>query len=67
MSRNEGGEEEKLFVWVVLLSLKVAFLRRITVVREGISLVEDRVTGNTLQSDDMGIAERSTVIPFSSE
>ena len=31
------------------------------------SVGEDRVMGNTLQSDDMGIAERSTVIPFSSE
>ena len=67
MSRNEGGEEERLLVWTVLLSLKVAFLRRITVLREGMSVGENRMTGNTLQSDDMGIAERSTVIPFSSE
>ena len=67
MSRNEVGEEERLLVWTVLLSLKVALLQRITVVREGMSVCEDRVNGNTLQSDDTGIAERSTVIPFSSE
>ena len=37
MSRNEGGEEEELFVWRVSFSEKAAALSRITVVREGMS------------------------------
>ena len=36
-------------------------------VREGMSVGEDRVIGNTLQSDGMRIAECITVISFSSE
>ena len=36
-------------------------------VREGMSVGEDRVIGNTLQSDDTRIEECSTVILFSSE
>ena len=35
--------------------------------REGMSVCEDRVIGNTLQSDDMEIVECITVTPFSSE
>ena len=38
-----------------------------TVVREGMSVGEDEVIGNTLQSDGTRIAECETVIPFSSE
>ena len=37
------------------------------VVREGMSVGEDRVIGNTLHSDETRIAECSTVILFSSE
>ena len=55
MSRNEGGEEGELFVWIVFFSLKA--LWRSTVVREGMSVCENRVMGNTLQSDGMRITE----------
>ena len=41
MSRNERGEEEKLFVWMVFLYLKAQLWSRITVVREGMSVCED--------------------------
>ena len=41
--------------------------RRETVVREGMSVCEDRVIGSTLQSDGTKIAECITVTPFSSE
>ena len=51
MSRNEGGEEEELFVWMVFWHLKAYSFSRVTVVREGMSAGEDRVNGNTLQSD----------------
>ena len=38
MSRNEGEEEEELFVWRVFFFSKKAFnLSRVTVVREGMS------------------------------
>ena len=67
MSRNEGEEEEELFVWTVFLYLKVLFLLRVTVVREGMSVCEDRVMGNTLQSDGTRILECATVLSFSSE
>ena len=67
MSRNEGEEGETLFVWMVFFSEKAHSLPRVTVVREGMSACEDRVIGNTLQSDDSRIAECSTAIPFSSE
>ncbi len=36
-------------------------------VREGMSVCEDRMIGNTLQSDDTRIAECDIVTPFSSE
>ena len=67
MSRNEGEEEEGLFVWRVFFSEKAHPFLRVTVVREGMSVCEDRVIGNTLQSDGTRIAECATVIPFSSE
>ena len=35
--------------------------------REGMSVCEDEVIGNTLQSDDTGIVECTTVFSFSSE
>ena len=57
MSRNEGEEGEELFVWMVFWHLKAYFLSRETVVREGMSACEDRVKGNTLQSDDTRIVE----------
>ena len=36
-------------------------------VREGMSVCEDRVIANTLQSDDARILECTTATPFSSE
>ena len=51
MSRNEGEEEEILFVWMVLLHLKACLLSRATLVREGISVCDIEATGRTLQSD----------------
>ena len=67
MSRNEREEEEELLVWTVFFSLKAYSSLRVTVLRESMSVCEDRVIGNTLQSDDTRIAECKTVIPFSSE
>ena len=65
MSRNEGEEEEGLFVWRVFFSEKAHPFLRVTVVREGMSVGEDRVIGNTLQSDGARIVEYTT--PISSE
>ena len=62
MSRDEGEEEEGLFVWMVFLRLKAHLLVRVTVVREGMSVCEDEVIGNTLQSDVTRIAECITAI-----
>ena len=42
-------------------------LLRATVVREGMSVDEDRKTDITLQSDGTRIEECITVVPFSSE
>ena len=67
MSRNEGEEGEELLVLMVFFFEKAHPLRRVTVVREGMSICEDRVIGNTLQLDDARIEECPTVIPFSSE
>ena len=67
MSRNEEEEKETLFVWMFFFFAKANVLSRVTVVREGISVCEDRVIGNTLQSDVTRIAECKTVISFSSE
>ena len=61
MSRNEGEEEERHFVLTVILSAKAHFLQSTTVVREGMSVDEDRVMGNTLQSDVTRIIECTTV------
>ena len=65
MSRNEGDEGEELFVWMVVLYSKACSLSRVTVVREGMSVREERMIGNTLQSDDTREAECITA--FSSE
>ena len=64
MSRNEGEEEEKLFVWMVFLYLKASSLLRVTVVREGMPVCEDRVRGNTLKSDRTRILKCTIVSPF---
>ena len=61
MSRNEGEEEETLFVWMVFLYLIAFFLVRVTVVREGMSVCEDRVNGHTFQNNGTRIAECTTV------
>ena len=57
MSRNEGEEEEELFVWMVFLHWNASPLRRVTVVREGMSVCEGRVIGSTLQSDGTRVVE----------
>ena len=67
MSRNEGKEGEELFVWMVFLHLKARILSRETIVREGMSVCEDRMIGKTLQSDGTRIVECITVFSFSSE
>ena len=58
---NEGKEEDDLLVWMVFLVQKAHPLLRVTVVREGMSTIEDRVIGSTLQSDDTRIVECPTV------
>ena len=65
MSRNEREGEGELFVWTVFLHSNAQ--RRVTVVREGMSVCEDGVIGNTLQSDDTRTEECPTAIRFSSE
>ena len=65
ISRNEGEEEEGLLVWMVFLYLKALSLSRETVVREGMSVCEGRVIGDTLQSDDARKVE--CVTAYSSE
>ena len=67
MSRNEGEEEETLFVLTVFLYWNAYSLSRVTVMREGISVSKDGVNGNTLQNDRTRIAECTTVFPFSSK
>ena len=62
MSRNEGEEEEVLLVCTVFLFLKTVLLRRVTVVREGMSVGDDGVMGNTLKSDETRIVECVTAI-----
>ena len=57
MSRNEGEEEEELLVRTVSLYSKAYTLLRVTLVREGMSICEDRVIGNTFQSDDTRMTE----------
>ena len=65
MSRNEGKEGEELFVWMVFLHLKAHPLPRVTVVREGMSVGEDEVIGNTLQSDVTKLEECETILASS--
>ena len=60
MSRNQGEEEEGLFVWMVFFSLKAYSSSRVTVEREGKSVCEDGVIGNTLQSDGVSKTECTT-------
>ena len=67
MSRNEEEEEDGLFVLMDFLRLKAYPLKRVTVVREGMSACEKRVIGNTLQSDGTRIAECESVPLFRSE
>ena len=68
MSRNEGGWGEELFVWMAFLYLKANILLRVTVVREGMSVCEDRVIGDTLQGDETRILVCPTdIITISSE
>ena len=57
ISRNEGEEGEELLVLMVILSEKAHPLRRVTVVREGMSVCEGRVNGSTLQGDDTRLVE----------
>ena len=67
MSRNEEEEGEILFVWIVFLYWNAFVLSRVTVVREGMSVCESRVIGNTLQSDVTRFEECTIVFSFSSE
>ena len=60
MSRNEEEREEELLVLMVFFRAKATFLSRVTVVREGMSVCEDRVIRSTLQSDVTRIAECHT-------
>ena len=66
MSRNEGEEEEELFVFTVSFCLKAHLLLRVTVVREGMSGCEGWVIRNTFQSDSTRILKCQTT-PHSSE
>ena len=66
MSRNEGKKKEGLLVWTVFFLKKALNLSRVTVVREGMSVCEDRMMGNTFQSDGTRTAECDTV-PSSSD
>ena len=61
MSRNEGEEEEGLLTLTVFLHLKAHPLLRVTVVREGMSVCDDRVIRITLQSDGTRTVECVTV------
>ena len=65
MSRNEGEEEEELLVLTVFFHWNAYSLLRVTMVREGMSICEGRVIGNTLQSD--GTKKAECITPFSSE
>ena len=57
MSRNEREEGEGLFVCTDFFFQKAYSVLRVTVVREGMSVGENRVIGNTLQSDETRITE----------
>ena len=62
ISRNEGEEGEILFVWMIILHLKAHTLSRVTVVREGMSVCEDRMIGSTFQSDGTKLEECETIL-----
>ena len=51
MSRNEGEEEEELFVWRVFFCEKAYLLSRVTVVREG--MICDEMRWDDLCCDNM--------------
>ena len=55
MSRNEGGEEEKLIARRVCILEKATPLKRETLTREGMSDCKLFVIGNTFQYDDTRI------------
>ena len=57
---NERAEVEELFVLTVIISVKAKPPLRATVVREGMSACEEKVIGNTLQSDGMRIMKGRT-------
>lgn len=57
---NERAEVEELFVLTVIISVKAKPPLRATIVREGMSACEEKVIGNTLQSDGMRILKGRT-------
>ena len=67
MSRNEGEKEVELLARTILLHLKAYSLSRVTVVREGMSVGDDRDIRNALQNDGTRIAEYVIVFSISSE
>ena len=67
MSRNEGDEEMELLARTILLHLKTYSSLRVTVVREGMSVGEERDIRNALQNDGTRIAEYVIVFSISSE
>ena len=60
MSMNERAEVEELFVLTVIISVKAKPPLSATVVREGMSVCEEILIGNTLQSDSMRIMKGRT-------
>ena len=66
MSRNEGDEEMELLARTILLHLKTYSSLRVTVVREGMSIGEDREKRNTLQNDGRRTVEYAIVFSISS-
>ena len=66
MSRNEGDEEMELLVRTFFLHLKTNSVLRVTLVREGMSIGEDREKRNTLQNDGRRTVEYAIVFSISS-
>ena len=66
MSRNEGDEEMELLVRTFFLHLKTNSVLRVTVVREGMSIGEDREKRNTLQNDGRRTVVYAIVFSISS-
>ncbi len=60
MSRNERMEEKQLSVMTAFFIEKAYLSLRATVVREGMSVGEDRVIGSTLQIDGTRKTECNT-------